>query len=240
MRRAQVCDPPALPLGGLPMPVRTRRLTQAERTELSDRRMLECAVQLIVERGIPGTKLTDVGLRAGYSRGLAAMRFGTKAGLLSRVARHVTSSWVTQLTAQVGQKTGLAAVLAAIDAQERALAETPAQMRALYAIFFHSADPSAEYRWDVARALNAQRRDLANWLREARDAGEIPPSVDPTRAAGQILSAMIGIVYQWIMDPAAPVAELHHDLKELIRRCYGSREERNARRSASASGSRKS
>jgi len=38
----------------------SRRLTQEERTDLSDRRMVECAVQLIVERGISGTKLTDV------------------------------------------------------------------------------------------------------------------------------------------------------------------------------------
>jgi AcrR family transcriptional regulator len=200
----------------MPPPARTRRLTQEERTDLSDRRMVECAVQLIVERGISGTKLTDVGLRAGYSRGLAAMRFGTKAGLLGRVARHVTSSWVAQLRAVVGQRTGLAAVLAAVDAQERALVETPAEMRALYAIFFQSSDPSAEYRVDVARSLSAQRRDLANWLREARDAGETPARLDPLRIAGQVLSSMIGIIYQWIMDPAAPVSELHRDLKELL------------------------
>jgi len=197
-------------------PARTARLTQEERTDLSDRRMIECAVQLIVERGISDTKLTDVGLRAGYSRGLAAMRFGTKAGLLSRVAHHVTSSWVTRMRTMVGHKTGLAAVLAAVEAQERAIVETPAQMRALYAIFFHSSDPSAEYRVDVARSLTAQRRDLAGWLREARDAGEIRSGVDPSRIAGQVLSAMIGTVYQWIMDPAASVSELHADLKELL------------------------
>lgn len=199
----------------------TRRLTQEERTDLSDRRMIECAVQLIVERGISGTKLTDVGLQAGYSRGLAAMRFGTKAGLLSRVAHHVTSKWVTRMRTVVGQKTGLAAVLASIDAQELAIVETPAEMRALYAIFFQSSDPSAEYRVDVARALTAQRRDLANWMREAKEEGEIPPEVDPSRIAGQILNSMIGIVYQWIMDPAAQPAEMHRDLKDLIAERYG-------------------
>lgn len=195
---------------------RARRLTQEERTDLSDRRMIECAVQLIVERGISGTKLTDVGLEAGYSRGLAAMRFGTKAGLLSRVARHVTANWITHLKASVGHKTGLAAVLAAVDAQELAIAETPAEMRALYAIFFHSSDPSAEYRVDVARTLTAQRRDLANWLREARDAGEIQARLDPARIAAQVLNSMIGIIYQWIMDPSAPTSEMHRDLKKLL------------------------
>jgi AcrR family transcriptional regulator len=169
-----------------------------------------------VERGITGTKLTDVGLEAGYSRGLAAMRFGTKAGLLSRVARHVTANWLNHLKASVGHKTGLAAVLAAIDAQDRAIAETPAEMRALYAIFFHSSDASAEYRVDVARTLTAQRRDLANWLREARDAGEIQSRLDPARVAAQVLNSLIGIIYQWAMDPAAPAAEMHRDLKKLL------------------------
>jgi AcrR family transcriptional regulator len=209
---------------------RTPRLTQGERTDLSDRRMIECAVRLIVEQGISGTKLTDVGLQAGYSRGLAAMRFGTKAGLLSRVARHVTANWLTHLRAAVGQKTGLAAVLAAIDAQERAIAETPAEMRALYAIFFQSSDASAEYRVDVARTLTAQRRDLANWMREARDAGEIPPGADPKRIAGQVLSSMIGIVYQWIMDPSASASQMHHDLKELLGGRYDFRPAPPARR----------
>ena len=221
------------------LPARTRRLTQQERTDLSDRRMIECAVRSIVERGISGTKLTDVGLQAGYSRGLAAMRFGTKAGLLSRVARHVTSNWLTHLRAAVGQKTGLAAVRAAIDAQERAIVETPAEMRALYAIFFQSSDPGAEYRVDVARSLAAQRRDLTTWVREARDAGEIPTDIDPARVAGQILSSMIGIVYQWIMDPAASVSELHRDLKELLGGRYAVRRERLKAPSA-ASRSKKS
>ncbi len=198
------------------LPARARRLTQEERTDLSDRRMIECAVKLIVERGISATRLTDVGLEAGYSRGLAAMRFGTKAGLLKRVARHVTANWITHLETSVGDKTGLAAVLAAIDAQERAIATTPEKMRALYAIFFHSSDPGAEYRVDVAKTLAAQRRDLANWLREAREAGEIQARLDPARIATQVLNSMIGIVYQWIMDPAAPTTEMHRDLKKLL------------------------
>jgi len=117
---------------------------------------------------------------------------------------------------RVGEVQGLEAVMAAIDAQERAIVETPAEMRALYAIFFQSSDPGAEYRVDVSRALTAQRRDLTHWLSEARDAGEILPDLHPSRIAGQILNSMIGIVYQWIMDPATPAPQMHRDLKELL------------------------
>ena len=58
------------------MPLKSdKRLTQAERTEISDNRMLEAAVSLIVDYGPSATSLKEIGLRAGYSRGLAGQRF---------------------------------------------------------------------------------------------------------------------------------------------------------------------
>ena len=40
------------------------KLTQAERTEISDNRMLDAAVKLIVDRGPAATSLKEVGLLA--------------------------------------------------------------------------------------------------------------------------------------------------------------------------------
>lgn len=200
-----------------------RRLTQAERTELSDRRMLEAAVRLIVARGISKTKLTDVGVQAGYSRGLAAMRFGTKAGLLSEVVRFTLSNWISRAQSTIGSKRGLAAVYAAIDAQDQWSRESSVEMRALYGVFFQSTDPGADYRANVARTLAAQRRELANWLREARDAGELPENTNPEREARQILCAMLGIVYQWMMDPSLDAHAMHTALKEDLAALHSKR-----------------
>lgn len=179
--------------------------------------MIQAATRLVVQRGIGGTRLTEVGLEAGYSRGLAAMRFGTKAGLLSRVARHALSSWIRRVTDAVGTKTGLAAVLAAIDAQDRWVQEAPDEMRVIYMIFFQSMDPSAEYHLNVAHSLVAQRRDLSRWIREARDADEVDRSVDPEAEAAQVLSGMVGIVYQSIMDPDVRASPMHAKLKADLR-----------------------
>ena len=66
-----------------------RRLTQAERTEISDSRMLDAAVSLIVEQGPAGTSLKEVGMLAGYSRGLAGQRFGSKDALFAFVLTFV-------------------------------------------------------------------------------------------------------------------------------------------------------
>jgi len=186
--------------------------------------MVEAAIRLIVERGISRTKLTDVGMEAGYSRGLAAMRFGTKAGLLSQVVRFTLSNWITQAQRTIGSKTGLAAVYAAIDAQDTWSRESSVEMRALYGVFFHSTDPGAEYRANVARTLSAQRRELANWIREARDEGDLPANTNPEREARQILCAMLGIVYQWMMDPSLDAHAMHGALKQDLAALYSGRE----------------
>jgi AcrR family transcriptional regulator len=186
--------------------------------------MVEAAIRLIVERGISRTRLTDVGVQAGYSRGLAAMRFGTKAGLLSQVVRFTLSNWIAQAQRTVGSKTGLAAVYAAIDAQDTWSRESSAEMRALYGVFFHSTDPGAEYRANVARTLSAQRRELANWVREARDVGDLPANTNPEREARQILCAMLGIVYQWMMDPSLDAHAMHGALKQDLAALYCGRE----------------
>lgn len=186
--------------------------------------MLEAAVRLIVERGISRTRLTDVGVQAGYSRGLAAMRFGTKAGLLSQVVRFTLSNWISRARQTVGSKTGLAAVYAAIDAQDQWSRESSVEMRALYGVFFQSTDPGADYRANVARTLSAQRRELANWIREARDVGELAANINPEREARQILCAMLGIVYQWMMDPSLDARSMHGALKEDLADLYSRRE----------------
>ena len=62
-----------------------KRRKQAERTALSDRLLTEAAIELLVKHGLQGTTLQGVGERAGYSRGLATHRFGSKAGLFAKV-----------------------------------------------------------------------------------------------------------------------------------------------------------
>jgi AcrR family transcriptional regulator len=193
------------------------QLTQAERTELSDRRMIKTAIGLILQKGINGMKLAEVGLRSGYSRGLASVRFGTKAALLSQIAHHTIQGWLVRITRATSEKTGLEAVIAAVETQNQWMTEEPEEMRVLYLINFYSIDPSAEYHHNVGRILAGQRRDLARWFRDSIQLGEIDPRADPTEESEQVLSAMIGIIYQFLMDPELPLQRLHAKLKVDLR-----------------------
>ena len=82
-------------------------MTQPERSALSDARMADAAIALICERGAAATTLKDVGLRAGYSRGLASYRFGSKEGLWAFLIHTIGEEWLAELQQVVAGTTGL-------------------------------------------------------------------------------------------------------------------------------------
>ncbi|MCH8249022.1 MAG: TetR/AcrR family transcriptional regulator [Proteobacteria bacterium] len=91
-------------------------LTQAERTALSDNAMLDAALDLILKYGTEKTTLAMIGEAAGYSRGLATYRFGSKAGLYDEICKSISRNWLEYLTRGVGDKVGIEAMCAALDA----------------------------------------------------------------------------------------------------------------------------
>ncbi|MEQ8232208.1 MAG: TetR family transcriptional regulator [Gammaproteobacteria bacterium] len=191
------------------------RRTQAERTALSDARMLEAAVALICERGTAGTTLKDVGERAGYSRGLASYRFGNKGGLFAFIIRSIGESWLHELRRAVREKVGLEAIEAATDAHYRFILEAAEPIRAFYILWFDSIGPDAALKQVVANIHERRRRDVAAWIEKGIAAGAIAPSVDARGTAEQFCAAIIGIVYQWLVTPEASehLRFLHESLK---------------------------
>ncbi|HSN71993.1 MAG TPA: helix-turn-helix domain-containing protein [Steroidobacteraceae bacterium] len=175
-----------------------RRRRQADRVALSDRRLTDAAIELLIERGTAGTTLQAIGERAGYSRGLVTHRFGSKAGLFRHVLHDVTQLWRERLEAAVAGRTGIDAICAAADALRRFITEEPDRLRAMYMLWFLSIDPSAEFRANVAEALKVQRADVARWVREGQARGAIASDVSPVRFAEQFCASTYGIVYQWL------------------------------------------
>lgn len=193
------------------------RRRQAERSALSDRRLTEAAIELLVKSGIQGTTLQAVGQRAGYSRALATHRFGSKAGLFSRVLRTATADWLGRMQKAVGTKVGADALCAATDATETFIRERPNEVRAMYLLWFQSIDPSAEYHPNILNVHRAQRRDVENWIRAAQKAGRLDLRVNPRRVAEQYCASMAGIVYQWLVNPDMPLILMYRQLKANLR-----------------------
>jgi AcrR family transcriptional regulator len=190
------------------------RRTQAERSALSDRKLTEAAMHLMVRHGIQGTTVHAVGDKAGYSRGLATHRFGSKAGLFAKVLQVASVDWLERVQAAVGSRVGADALCAATDAADRFFRERPDEVRAMYMLWFLSIDPSADYKANLASVHHAQRRDALQWIRAGQDAGVVDPSLDPERVAEQYVASMAGIAYQWLANPAMPLSLMFRQLKD--------------------------
>jgi AcrR family transcriptional regulator len=179
-----------------------KRMTQAERTALSDARMLEAAKALIAEHGTHNTTLREVGEKAGYSRGLASNRFGSKEGLFSQLVRDFNRRWAEELRRSVKDSTGLPAFSAALDAVEYFLLNRSDEMKALYVLWFESMSSHDEVRQRLARNHTAYRRDAERWVREGIADGTIRDTIDPYCFAVEFASLIFGLIYQWLVDPA--------------------------------------
>jgi AcrR family transcriptional regulator len=184
-------------------PVVRPRLTQGERTALSDARMFEAAMHLIVELGTHNTTLKEVGERAGYSRGLASNRFGSKETLFGFLVRDFNEKWAAELRRFVGKNTGLAAIEGALDAVEFFLLNRTKQMQAMYILWFESISSYPLVRRRLAANHIAYRKDTARWLAQAIRDGEVRPGVDPESFAVEFSAFIFGLVYQWLANPSA-------------------------------------
>ncbi len=201
------------------------RRTQAQRTALSDARMLDAAVQLIVARGAMGTTLKEVGELAGYSRGLASARFGNKAALFAFIVRAVSEEWLDSLRATVRAQVGLEAICAATDAHYYFVRDGAHRIRAFYSLWFDSIGPDAALKQTIAHVHERRQRDIEAWIRRGIAEGSVAAEVPVTAVAQQFCAAIIGIVYQWLVRPDAldHIRDLHEGLKQQMTRALDTR-----------------
>jgi AcrR family transcriptional regulator len=179
------------------------RRTQATRRRDSDRRMLRAAARLFAERGVSGTSLADVGVAAGYSRGLPVERFGSKLGLITALLDSMDAWFQAHIARVLKDAKGMKAVRLRMEAHLASVDRDAISTAALYSVYTESLFVMSELQPHVAAVTGRWRDGLAANLREARRAGEIGRRVDCDAEARFVLSAMRGLVIQHLLDRSA-------------------------------------
>lgn len=179
------------------------RRTQATRRQESGRRMLRAAARLFAERGVSGTSLADVGVAAGYSRGLPVERFGSKLGLITALLGAMDAWFQAHIARVLKGATGMKAVRLRMEAHLASVDRDAISTAALYSVYAESLFVMSELQPRVAAVTGRWRDGLAANLREARRAGEIGRRVDCEGEARFLLSAMRGLVIQYLLDRSA-------------------------------------
>ena len=193
-------------------------LTQAERTAISDKAMISAAIELILEHGTDKTTLQAIGEKAGYSRGLATYRFGSKAGLYDEVCKSISRRWLGYLENDVGDTVGIEAMCTALDSFFRFVSDSPRDARVLQILYCGAASPKSEYRQTSANIHQRQQDDVAVWVRAGIEIGEIRNDADPRSIAAQYIAYISGMTYLWLISPkSVDFKKANDDMKEHLR-----------------------
>jgi len=193
-------------------------LTQAERTAISDRAMLDAAIELILEHGLEKTTLQSIGERAGYSRGLATYRFGSKAGLLDEVCKSISRRWLDFLNDRVGKQIGIDAMCTALDSFFEFISQYPSDAQVLQILYGGAASPTSEFRQTSANIHQSQMDDVATWVTAGVAMGSIRNDVDPKSVAVQYIAYISGMTYLWLINPSSvDFQKANDDMKTHLR-----------------------
>lgn len=175
--------------------------TQAERTAISDKAMLEAAIELILEHGTEKTTLQAIGEKAGYSRGLTTYRFGSKAGLFDEVCKAISRRWLDYLQDWVGDKVGIDAMCAALDAFFLFVSDSPRDARVLQILYCAAASPRSEFRQTSVGIHQKQQDDVAVWVDAGVRDGSVRQDADAKSVAAQYIAYISGMTYLWVISP---------------------------------------
>ena len=202
----------------LSSPAATPRRTQAERRAESDEKLLLAAASLIAEEGFNAATFEKIGARAGYSRGLASQRFGSKDGLIEALINELhTRSDELNAHEAIEALSGLEEVLASVDIFLRNFA-AETELRAYFIAMAGTVSTLSHLRSAFAAShQKAKERFMAQIERGQRD-GTISTKLDAEAAALMIGSLLLGVSTQWLIDPTTDLNRIRQTTVGTLRR----------------------
>ena len=164
--------------------------------------MLDAAIELVLENGTEKTTLAMIGEKAGYSRGLATYRFGSKAGLFDALCKAIGRNWLEYLKRGTEGMTGIDAMCAALDTVFQWVTDTPNEARVLQILHCGSASPGSEFQETSIGIHRRQLSDVIEWIEAGKREGQIRDDVDANAVAAEYVAYTSGMSYLWLLSSA--------------------------------------
>ena len=162
--------------------------------------MLDAAIELVLENGTEKTTLAMIGEKAGYSRGLATYRFGSKAGLYDTLCKSIGRNWLEYLKRGVEGKTGIDAMCDALDTVYQWVSDSPKEARVLQILHCGSASPGSEFQETSVGIHRRQLSDVVQWVKDGIKGGQVRSDIDPDAVAAEYVAYTSGITYLWLLS----------------------------------------
>lgn len=180
------------------MNAKVKRLTQLERRTISERKLMEAGINMIAERGLDNISMADIGVAAGYSRGLPTQYFGTLKEF-QRVLVHFIVSEYREYLLKRGESPGLKSLIDIIRKDCDPSQRDTMLMSIIYIIMSDTArDPVFD---DDLVGLRDATLDLIELhINAGIRKKEIRKSVDPKRLAMIVMISVRGLIEEWLLD----------------------------------------
>lgn len=176
--------------------------TQAQRKEEAVRKILDAAIELISQRGVKDLTMAEIGIHAGYSRGLPHQHFGTKENLIHAVLQSIVEKFNQRRKKQTQVAEGIESVKALIATY---LERDPADWQASKAFIMLISDASlaeSPHREFINKLHKKNVEFIAKHLQVARQSVPQPIDVSDQALAVILMSTMRGLALQALTDSA--------------------------------------
>ena len=190
------------------------RASQAERVATSRERLLDAAAALFVELGYHATTAGAIATRAGYSREMVRVRFGSKLGLAKTLIRvDYRQSLEIEVTSDMS---GIDVLRAKADRLAELGRTAPIRVRAAFVLGFESATSARELEPEFGPWLTLIESHFIDDVKRAIADGSAR-SVDPNRTGRLLLTAATGGAYTALRSgDTTAAADAFQSVLELI------------------------
>jgi AcrR family transcriptional regulator len=194
------------------------RRTQAERRAESERRLLVATAELVVERGLAGSSLAEIGARAGLSHALVTHLFGSKLGLVERLNDLVDEFYSERIGAVVHDRHGVEALTELARSYLALVTGADVRGRVHLVLWAEALAGAAEIRPSRLTWDRRFRAGVGQVLRDGVADGSIRSDLDPTTTAVVVVGLLRGVAMQLLLDPdAADLAVAQTAVVDAIR-----------------------
>jgi TetR/AcrR family acrAB operon transcriptional repressor len=170
-------------------------------------RLLDAAEAVFRQRGVTRTSLTEIATSAGVTRGAVYWHFKDKAALFHAMCDRATlplDALFERAGATASDDPLVTLRELCVGALQRLAVDARTQV--VFEVIFHKTEMVDELA-DVATSHQDERcrclSEIEAIIRRCAEVGELAPDIDVALAAQGLNALMVGIMHQWVLDPAA-------------------------------------
>ena len=195
-------------------------MKQSDRRNQSTRKLITAFLELAAEQGVASITFDNIGERAGYSRGLASQKFGSKNGLLEAAISQLHDEMAEiREEAHLEDRPGLESLLLYCDVHLTTQEEFP-QMRAYFILYSAAVAELSDMRPLFVKANERTRNDLVSIIERGKKDGSIRTDINAKKVAALIGNMLGGLANNAIIDPAFRIDRMGPEVRQMIISSY--------------------